>query len=271
MGIVALGGLAYLCRNMARLELIVSMTNVPYLLAWVLMPESPRWLLSKGRREEAKRVIRKMCSWNGRTMDGVDGFVDEFVIEKRQRKGTVLLRTNTVNNLLLALVSISAFFTGTIFDLFRLPATRRNTLLMCSCWLSFSMGYFGLVYNTPAFDWSPFLVFAFPGLISIPMNFVAPWVENCAGRKAVLMLSLTGAGGMLFLTLAFSRGSLGVIICSWIGTMLSCLAFRVGYTYAKELYPTTLRATGLGTASAAARVGSIISPLVVMLVRILNV
>ncbi len=241
LGIVVLGGLAYFCRDMAWLELIIALTNVPFLLAWFLMLESPRWLLSKGRSEEAKRVMRTMCRWNGKHRgQEVDNFVDNFFLSEKQKKGSIR-------------------------DLFKLPATRRNTVLMCACWLSFSMGYFGLIYNTPAFDWSPFLVFVFPGLISIPLNYVAPWIENSVGRKATLTFSLLGGGALLFLTLAFPAGSLGIIVCAWMGTMTSVLAFRVGYTFTKELYPTTLRATGVGTASSAARVGSMVSPLVPLL------
>ena len=37
------------------------------------------------------------------------------------------------------------------------------------------------------------------------------------------------------------------------------------YTFTKELFPTVLRTTGLGTASAAARIGSSLSPFVAML------
>ncbi len=49
---------------------------------------------------------------------------------------------------------------------------------MCYSWLSFSMGYFGLIYNTPAFDWSPFLVFMFPAFLILPLCFVEPYLEN---------------------------------------------------------------------------------------------
>ena len=49
--------------------------------------------------------------------------------------------------------------------LFRTPAIRRNTVIMSFCWLSFSMGYFGLLYNTPALEWNMFLVFVFPSII----------------------------------------------------------------------------------------------------------
>jgi putative MFS transporter len=93
------------------------------------------------------------------------------------------------------------------------------------------------------------------------MNFVEPHLENWLGRKAMLTFSLTFSGLMLFGTMLFPDGSLGIIILAWVGTFFCGVAFGAGYTYTKELYPTTLRTTALGTASAAARVGSILSPL----------
>ena len=72
----------------------------------------------------------------------MDEFVDNFVLDEEQQRGNIL-------------------------DLFRTPAMRRNSILMCYCWLSFSMGYFGLFYNIPPLNWSPFLVFAVPAVFSV--------------------------------------------------------------------------------------------------------
>ncbi len=200
-----------------------------------------RWLLSKGKHEEAKHVMKRMCKWNKRDESAVDAFVDNFELYEKKSARSLRLR-----------------------DLIKLPATRRNTVLMSLTWLSFSLGYFGLQYNTPAFDWNKFIVFMFPAFLTIPMNYVLPTLENTLGRKAVMTGSMLFGGAMLFLTLVLPAG-LPIVVVAWTGTVSCAAAFRSGYTFAKELYPTTLRASGLGTASAAARIGSMISPLVAIL------
>ena len=56
-----------------------------------------------------------------------------------------------------------------------------------------------------------------------------------------------------------------VIVLAWIGTFFCQSAGSSLYTYAKELFPTILRTTALGTASAAARVGTLMSPFIAIL------
>ncbi len=238
-GVILLGFMAYMIRDMQMLELTIALSNIPFLLAWFLMQESPRWLLSKGKKDRAKVVITRVCKLNKRPVHVVEPFVDNFEMTEEEQKGNIM-------------------------DLFRTPNIRRNTLLMCLCWLSFSMGYFGLFYNIPAFNWSPFIVFIIPAIPSIPSNFIEPHLENILGRKVMLTASLLLAGTFLFLTLTFPKEHPGIIVCAWVGAYFCGIAFGAGYTYTKELYPTVLRSTALGTASAAARIGSILSPTIAL-------
>ena len=53
-----------------------------------------------------------------------------------------------------------------------------------------------------------------------------------------------------------------MIALAIVGTVFCFLALSVGYTYTKELFPTTLRTTCLSTASSCARLGAMTVPLV---------
>jgi len=144
------------------------------------------------------------------------------------------------------------------------PGVRRNSICIWFCWFSCFMGYYGLIYNTPAFDWNIYLVFIFPAILGLPQALFMPLIENKLGRKPVLTLSLFMSGALLLLTTLVPKG-LPVIILAWTSTIVCTFAYMVLYTYTKELFPTVLRTTGLGTASAAARIGSSLSPFVAML------
>jgi OCT family organic cation transporter-like MFS transporter 4/5 len=239
LGHLSLGLLVYLLPNMKNLELFIGLSAVPFMALWFILPESPRWLLSKGRTEEAKKVLAVACKWNKKSLTPLD-HIEDFQLEDK------LIQR------------------GTFSDLFKYPSTRRNAICVTIAWLAFSMGYFGLIYNTPAFNWNIYLVFVFPTFCTIPISVTQPIFENRLGRKPILTFALLGAGILLLLTIVVPKG-VTVIVLAWIGTIFCSIAFGGGYTYTKELFPTQLRTTALGTASAGARIGSLSSPFIAML------
>jgi MFS family permease len=127
------------------------------------------------------------------------------------------------------------------------------------------MGYFGLTYNTPAMDWNIFLVFSFPGMVGYVLGVIEPFIENKFGRKPVLTISLTCCGILLLSTMFFPSGSPGITVCALLGTMFAGAAFGCGYSITKEIMPTVARTSALSTASASARIGSMLSPVIGML------
>ncbi len=200
---------------MKHLELFIGLSAVPFMTLWWFLPESPRWLLSKGRNEEALKSLEMVCKWNNKAMNFDSLQLKSYNEEKGKKKASIK-------------------------DLIKYPATRRNALCMTFCWLAFSMGYFGLVYNTPAFDWNIYLVFVFPTFFLIPTTFLQPLFENKLGRKSFLTFPLLLAGLLLLLTTGVPKG-IPVIVLAWIGTVSCSVAFGDGYTYTKELFPTILR------------------------------
>ena len=74
------------------------------------------------------------------------------------------------------------------------------------------MGYFGLVYNTPAFDWNIYLVFVFPTFFMIPVSLSQPFMENKLGRKPVMTSTMVLAGLCLLLTSGVPKGIIVIIL-----------------------------------------------------------
>ena len=60
-GIVSLSFVAYEFRNWRSLQLFISLSGLPILLAYFLIPESPRWLYRKGKVDRANAVIKQIA------------------------------------------------------------------------------------------------------------------------------------------------------------------------------------------------------------------
>jgi putative MFS transporter len=135
---------------MKHLELFGIFALIPHALLSLICPESPRWLMTKGRLDEAKKIIKKILKWNKlpeSNLDMVKGIENP------------LKRANVTHIL-------------------RHKGMRRNFLAMGVCWLATAMGYYGLIFYTPAFDWNVYLVFVFPTFFLIPTEILMPAFEN---------------------------------------------------------------------------------------------
>jgi len=213
---------------------------------WILiafMPESPRWLLSHGRLDEAKKIISKIVRVNKLALPNLD-ILDHYKLNEQPKQN----------------------HPG---DLLRMPFLRRNLILVIFSWFSVGICVTGLTYNTPPFDWSPNLIFCVPAFLLLPMAFVLPFFQNKFGRKAVI----TGGFGLscivLLSTLAVPKGyfthNWPILVLAWIANASLDIVWGTLLVFTKELFPTTHRTMSLGIASAACRMGSVISPYVVLL------
>lgn len=231
VGHLTIGLLVYLIPDMLLLELVMPIGACFFLSLYWVMTESPRWLLAKGRTSEANEIIEKICKINGREFKPV---------ETQTYQGRSNLK-----------------------ELFQFPGIRRNFLSMCLCWFSFSMGFFGLTYNTPAKQGSVYLIFISPVFFS-PIAFVfSPMLQRKIGRKAVLSGSLILGGIFTIATMLIpSKEELMITIFAVAGLLCVGLSFECGYNFTKELFPTVLRTTALSSVSAIARIGSISAPLI---------
>ncbi|KAJ6648260.1 Carcinine transporter [Pseudolycoriella hygida] len=126
-GIMMLAGVTYLVRDWVKMCLYTSVPFLLYFLYILIMPESPRWLLAKGRLEEALKILEVMARVNSKELP--ESFRNK--LEERVRRNKLKEKKKEK--------SIGAL------DLCKTPNMRLKTLLITLNWFANETVYLGLV------------------------------------------------------------------------------------------------------------------------------
>lgn len=227
--------------------------GVPGLLVTFLvarLPESPRWLISKGRIPEAEAIVEQM----------------EASTERRVAAATPPTNAGVSN-----LTSSELLKPGRWSELFS-NAYRRRTLIV---WVLWACAYF--VANSLN-NWMPSM-YSTVYHLSLPQSLRAASLTNVAqvavllvcafgvdriGRRNWMVAAFLLGGGMLaFLGIAGAREVLSVMILATLGYGIIGSTNAVLYLYTPEIYPTRMRAIGTGLATSWLRIASAVGPALV--------
>lgn len=145
----------------------------------------------------------------------------------------------------------------------------RRTLMLWVLWFCVVFSYYGMFLWLPSVmvlkGFSMIKSFEYVlimTLAQLPGYFTAAWLIEKAGRKFVLVVYLIGTAISAYLF--GTADTLALLITS--GILLSFFnlgAWGALYAYTPEQYPTNIRGTGTGMATAFGRIGGILGPLLV--------
>lgn len=207
------------------------------------MPESPRWLLTSGRTEQAIEVLEKAAFHNRLPTASIRDDVNSVYAQKKD--------------------SETEKHSGNIMDMFSTPNMRNKTICICFNWIVCGLCFFGVAQFIGQMGGNIFLNVALSAATQIPGTFISMWLMKTWGRRYTL-ISANIVSGVACLLIAVLPGKPG-----WVKPLLGCvgmfglsISFPTVYIFSGELFPTVIRNIGVGTSSMCARIGSMSAPFI---------
>ncbi|MBX9709764.1 MAG: MFS transporter [Xanthobacteraceae bacterium] len=246
IGFIASGLLTYVVLQIADWHMVFILQAIPAIFVLIVrryVPESPRWLASHGHSDRAESVMQCI---EKKVSERLDGKKLPPVIPQ-------------------AVVTSGSIGIGTLFS----GIYAKRTTMLWTLWFFALIGFYGLttwlgaLLQAKGFPVTKSVFYTIMiSLAGIPGFLFSAWLVEAWGRKGTLVLNLLGgATACYFYGGATDQTQLivaGLCMQFFLFGMWSAL-----YAYTPELYPTAVRATGTGFASAFGRIGSLIGPYVI--------
>ncbi|KAL1221363.1 Organic cation/carnitine transporter 3 [Cardamine amara subsp. amara] len=220
-------------------------TSIPILVYCILVQifvrESPRWLIVKGRKEEAILILQSIAS-NAITMSFSNLCLD---VQEDQTKSNpdvydaiqILVRKSWSLRRLLAVMAVG-FGIGMVY--YGMPLALTN--------LNFNL-YLGVVFNALS-EFPAFLIMFF-------------YIDKINRRYALIgFTALSGVSSVLIAVLGQQKGSLQIVL-ELVSFFSASTAFDMMLIYTIELFPTCVRNSAIAMVRQTLVFGGVFSPVMV--------
>ncbi|MGN6579911.1 MAG: MFS transporter [Bordetella sp.] len=233
-----------------RWIMIIASVPVIFLLWWrKSLHESPRWLEQSGQAAQADRICTaietQVQQQLGRELPPPVATRKAAASSFARQGAGEKLRSLFSPDYLGTTALVWVFWITVLFCYYAFLVWIPSLLVARGFTITKSFSYTILIY-----------------LSQVPGYFSAAYFNDRVGRKhtilAYMLLSCLAALG-----LAFAGGETHILVLSMLLSFGMNGVIAGQYTYTAEIYPTEIRATGMGAASAFARIGSIASPTIV--------
>ncbi|MFS4418205.1 sugar porter family MFS transporter [Maribacter sp. 2307ULW6-5] len=209
-----------------------------FLLLLLAIPKSPRWLASKGKIEEAQRILRGFMSQEEADME------IKQVREVLSRKSLGIKSVFNGPFRLAMIIGIGLAFLGQLSGINAIIYYGPRILEEGGIPLGEALGSQVII-----------------GLVNVIFTFVALWKIDKIGRKPLLIYGIIGMTISLLMvgTLFYLEVNNTYLLMTFILTFLACFSFSFGpvlWVLLSEIYPLKIRGAAMSIATLAVWLGA---------------
>ncbi|KPJ03083.1 Organic cation transporter protein [Papilio xuthus] len=253
LGLMSLSGLSWWLQDWRlQIRIIYAPAFLGFTYLWILN-ESVRWLLSKGRHNEAVDILKKAMKMNkvDLTDDVLSPLSELGDVEDTKSKEVAPKEEENKSSFTQALKS---------------NIIRKRVLVCSFLWITCTFVYYGLSINSVSLAGNKYLNFMLVAFVEIPANFACLLVLDRFGRKRTLITTyVLSACLCISLSLLPKDQKWLPLVIYLSGKFSITVAYSSVYIYVSEVFPTNVRQSLLAVCSALGRVGSTLAPLTPLL------
>ncbi|MDZ4797648.1 MAG: sugar porter family MFS transporter [Bryobacteraceae bacterium] len=213
----------------------VAVPSVVFFLSVLMVPESPRWLMGRGRREEALRTLVRIGGAEyGRAAIG--DIESSLRISNSGRAGLAELLSPSVRRVLWTGIALA--------------------VLQQWCGINVIFNYAEEIYRGAGYSINDILLnIVFTGAINLVFTLVAMGTVDRLGRRPLMLIGCAGVGvSHLLLGLSFSAGLKGLVVLLVTLSTMACFAMSLGpvvWVLISEIFPNRIRGAAVSVAVSA--------------------
>lgn len=240
-GLLILPWISLASGHWRTISLVTSAPMALALLAPFVLPESPRWLLSKGRMNEAVNKVVNIGKVNKKeiSLKTIEQF-KKYTNENKQEER------------------------GSIIDILRNPLLRNMFLCSCALYTGCTITFDALVRSVGQLQFDFFMSFTLISLTEFPSLILVGFIMDRTGRLWLEFVTLMLCCVFTLLTIIVPNG-LPSLLCAVTARFFVNMSCNTSLQWATEVLPTPVRGTGMSVVHICGYVGTVISPFIVYL------
>ncbi|XP_018027117.1 organic cation transporter 1 [Hyalella azteca] len=219
LGLLAL--LAWLVNHWKKLGALCYLPSVAFFIYLRYLPESPRWLLDRGRVVQCGKILQQ--------------------IAERNQKGEPPDLLPTLELMYQQQTKLPRFLT-----LITVPNLRKRIIIVTLKTCVLCVSHSGILYNIRNVTSNEFVNFFALSLVDIPGNLLGMASAQFLGRRLTTVYTQFIAAGFCFLASVTTSSQLPLTVLCSLGKLFLTSTVLVVFMQVGELFPTCQRAIAYG-------------------------